>query len=118
MKRRWRPEAFSAVRTPAEQFEGAEEGGITVGEPSTREDDLNRQILDVIIAEGKVDPSRITPDATLESLEVESMDVVLILMAIEEKFGVYVPIDGQIAEAGNLNRFVEIVADHVRKAHE
>jgi acyl carrier protein len=88
-----------------------------VGEPSTREDDLNRQILDVIIAEGKVDPSRITPDATLESLEVESMDVVLILMAIEEKFDVYVPIDGQIAEAENLNRFVEIVADQVRKAH-
>ena len=88
-----------------------------MGEPST-DDDLKRQILDVILAEGKVDPSRVTPDATLESLAVESMDVVLILMAIEEKFGVYVPIDGKVAEAGDLNRFIEIVADHVRKAHE
>lgn len=88
-----------------------------MGEPST-DGDLERQILDVILAEGKVDPSRVTPDATLESLAVESMDVVLILMAIEEKFGVYVPIDGKVAEAGDLNRFIEIVADHVRKAHE
>lgn len=89
-----------------------------MGEPGTSEDDLERKILDVIIAEGKVDPARITPDATLESLAVESMDVVLILMAVEEKFGVYVPVDGRIAEAGNLNGFIEIVADHVRKAHE
>lgn len=89
-----------------------------MGEPSTSEDELERQILDVIITEGKVDPARITPNATLESLAVESMDVVLILMAIEEKFGVYVPIDGRIAEAGNLNRFVEIVAEHIRNAHE
>lgn len=89
-----------------------------MGEASTSEDDLERQILDVIVAEGKVEPARITPDATLESLAVESMDVVMILMAIEEKFGVYVPVDGQIAEAKNLNRFIEIVADHVRKTHE
>ncbi len=87
-----------------------------MGEPSLN-DDLERQILDVIIAEGKVDASRVTPDATLESLAIESMDVVLILMAIEEKFGVYVPIDGRVAEAGNLNRFIDIVADHIRKPH-
>ena len=33
------------------------------------------------------------------------MDIVMILMAIEEKFGVYVPIDGQIAEAKDLTSF-------------
>lgn len=80
-------------------------------------EDLERQILDVIVAEGMIDPSRITPDATLESLAVGSMDVVMILMAIEEKFSVYVPIDGQIAEAKDLSGFVSSLADHIIANH-
>ncbi|HZT89444.1 MAG TPA: acyl carrier protein [Stellaceae bacterium] len=75
--------------------------------------DLAEQILDVIASEGKVERSRITPEATLQSLEVESMDVVMILMVIEEKFGVYVPIDGAIAESSNVASFVNAVADRI-----
>lgn len=82
-----------------------------------RKEDLERQILDLIVSEGKIDPSRITPGATLESLEVQSMDIVMILMAIEEKFGVYVPIDGQIADAKDLTSFVRGVADHILDSH-
>jgi acyl carrier protein len=78
---------------------------------------IERQVLDLIISEGSIDPSRITPDATLESLEVQSMDTVMILMAIEEKFGVYVPVDGQIAESKDLNSFVRSVTDHIVGAH-
>ncbi len=79
-------------------------------------EELTERILDIIIAESKVDRSRITPDATLESLEVQSIDIVMILMAIEEKFGVYIPIDGAIAESKNLNSFVQSVADHIAGA--
>ena len=68
---------------------------------------LADQILEVIISEGKIDPAKTTPDATLESLEIQSIDVVMILMAIEEKFGVYVPIDGGIADARDLSGFVQ-----------
>jgi len=75
--------------------------------------ELAEQILDVIASEGMVERSRITPDATLQSLEVQSMDVVMILMVIEEKFGVYVPIDGAIAESNNVASFVNAVADRI-----
>jgi acyl carrier protein len=75
--------------------------------------ELTEQILDVIASEGMVDRGRITPDATLQSLEVQSMDVVMILMVIEEKFGVYVPIDGAIAESDNVGSFVNAVADRI-----
>jgi acyl carrier protein len=74
---------------------------------------LAEQILDVIASEGMVDRGRVTPDATLQSLEVQSMDVVMILMVIEEKFGVYVPIDGAIAESDNVASFVDAVADRI-----
>ena len=82
-----------------------------------RRADVERQILDLIISEGKIDPTRITPDATIKSLDVESMDIVMILMAIEEKFDVYVPVDGQIAEAKDLTGFVRSIADHVLADH-
>ncbi len=88
-----------------------------LNQTDSRRQDVERQILELIINEGKIDPSRITPDATLESLEVQSMDTVMILMAIEEKFGVYVPIDGQIAEARDLNTFIRSVSDHILGAH-
>ncbi len=71
------------------------------------------QILEVIVSEGKIDRARATPDATLESLEIQSIDIVMILMAIEEKFGVYVPIDGSIAEAKDLNGFVQQIESRI-----
>jgi len=74
---------------------------------------LAEQILDVIVSEGKIDRTKVTPEATLESLEVQSMDVVMILMAIEQKFGVYIPIDGGIAEAADVTNFVENVAERI-----
>ena len=74
---------------------------------------LIEQILDVIINEGKIDRSSITPDATLQMLEIQSIDVVMILMTIEEKFGVYIPIDGAIADAKDLAGFVDSVADRI-----
>jgi acyl carrier protein len=80
-------------------------------------DELERQILDIIVEQAVIDPARITPDSTIESLAVESMDIVMILMAIEEKWGVYVPVDGGIAEAKDLSGFVRGVADHILNAH-
>lgn len=71
------------------------------------------QILEVIVSEGKIDPAKAAADATLESLEVQSIDIVMILMAIEEKFGVYVPIDGSIAEAKNLGGFVQQIESRI-----
>ncbi len=71
------------------------------------------QILEVIVSEGKIDPAKATADATLESLEVQSIDIVMILMAVEEKFGVYVPIDGSIAETKDLGGFIQQIESRI-----
>jgi acyl carrier protein len=76
-------------------------------------DQLTEQILDLIAAEGMIDRANITPDATLDSLAVASVDVVMILMAIEEKFDVYVPIDGRIADSTDVQSFVNSLADRI-----
>jgi len=74
---------------------------------------IEKQIVDVIVTDGMLDRSLVTSDATLESLGVQSVDVMMILMSIEEKFGVYLPIDGKIAESKNLSEFVESLADRI-----
>ena len=75
--------------------------------------ELTQQIIDIIATEGQIDPAKLTPDATFESLEVQSVDIVMILMALEEKFGVYIPVDGQLSEAKNLQGFVDSLTDRI-----
>ena len=64
------------------------------------------RIIDIIAEEGGVDRERITPDATLATIGLESMDVVLILMGIEEKLDTYLPMDAELASASNLAEFI------------
>jgi acyl carrier protein len=78
-------------------------------------DQVAEQIVEIIVQEGKVDRAQITPDATIESLKLKSIDLVMILMALEQKFGVYIPIDGDLADAKNLNGFVSLLASRIIK---
>ena len=74
---------------------------------------LAQQIIGIIATEGQIDPAKLTPEATFESLEVQSVDIVMILMALEEKFGVYIPVDGQLSEAKDLQGFVDSLTDRI-----
>ena len=58
--------------------------------------ELIEQIKEVIATEGMIDISKITPEATIESLDLKSVDIVMILTALEEKFNVYIPMDGSL----------------------
>jgi acyl carrier protein len=79
----------------------------------TDKDAIVEQILDVIAKEGMVDRARITLDSTLEDLQLKSMDIVVILTGLEEKFSVYIPIDGPLAEAKNVREFVDHVMEQL-----
>lgn len=79
---------------------------------------LIEEIVEVIAAEGMIDRSKITPDATIESLDLKSVDIVMILTALEEKFNVYIPMDGSLQEAKDVKSLIEAIADHIRKERE
>ena len=74
---------------------------------------LAEQVLEMIVAERKLDRADISREATLQSLDVQSIDVVMVLMAVEDRFGVYVPIDGLVADAPNLGSFVDGIAERI-----
>jgi len=45
-------------------------------------------ILDIIAEEALVDRDKLTPDATLEQLGIASLDVISIVFALEDRFGI------------------------------
>jgi acyl carrier protein len=75
--------------------------------------EIEQQLVDLFVSDGMVDRSAIKPDATLESLGIQSVDIMMVLMSIEEKFGVYVPIDEKLSEAKNLEGFISHVVDRI-----
>ncbi|MGH6847236.1 MAG: acyl carrier protein [Methylocella sp.] len=77
--------------------------------------ELANQIIDVIVKEGMVDREKATLDATIESLDLKSIDIVMILTAIEEKFDVYIPMDGPFHEAQNIGDLVDAIAAYIGK---
>jgi acyl carrier protein len=64
------------------------------------------RIIAVIVAEGKVDPALIRPDATLDTLGLASMDVVMILMGLEDVLDAYIPMSTDLSKARNLAELV------------
>ena len=72
-------------------------------------------IVEVICKEGMVERERVTPDATIESLDLKSIDIVMILTAIEEKFDVYIPMDGSFQEAKTVQDLIDALTAHIQK---
>ncbi len=77
--------------------------------------ELVEQITEVIISEGMVDREKVTMDATIESLDLKSIDIVMILTAIEEKFDVYIPMDGPFHEAKDVKSLIDAIAAYIIK---
>ncbi len=59
---------------------------------------LEDELLDLVAEEAMVDRAVLARDAKLEDLDIASADFVMILMAIEEKYGVYISIDNELAD--------------------
>ncbi len=78
--------------------------------------DLVNQVIDVIASEGMVDREKVTMDATIESLDLKSIDIVMILTAIEEKFNVYIPMDGPFHDAKDVRGLIDAIAAHISQA--
>ena len=79
------------------------------------EDALHERIVDIIAREGGVERGMVIPDATLKSLGIKSMDVVMILVGIEEEFQIYIPADESLSHISDVKG---LVADIQRRLVE
>lgn len=70
-------------------------------------DGVLEKIIEVIAVEGAVERSLITPTATLQTVGIASMDVVMILMGLEDVLDAYIPMNTDLSSARNLAELVE-----------
>lgn len=75
---------------------------------------LDDQLLDLVAAESLVDRARLTRQATLADIGLDSVDLISIVFAVEEKFGVEVP-DNAFAETTDLGGFLDILENLIEE---
>ena len=54
-----------------------------------------------------IDPSTITPETTFEDLELDSLDIVELIMTIEEEFGVAIEMSEDIKSIADVVSIIE-----------
>jgi acyl carrier protein len=82
--------------------------------PALPEEGMLDKIIAIIVEEGKVDAAAVTPEATLETLGLISIDVISILMGIEEEFDVYLPMTEDLASARNLAELIDVMVSQMQ----
>lgn len=65
-------------------------------------------ILNLISEEVPIDRDKLDPSATLESLDIASLDMISVMFALEDKYNVVVEQD-DVKDAKTLDDFVKIV---------
>jgi len=65
-------------------------------------------VLTIISEEVPIDRARLDPTATLESLDIASLDMISVMFALEDKFGVVIEQD-DVKDAKTLQDFVDVV---------
>ena len=53
--------------------------------------DAGEKVMEIIVREQHLDPSKVTMDSTFEELGIDSLDGVNILFALEEEFKIDIP---------------------------
>jgi acyl carrier protein len=72
--------------------------------------EIESRLKTLLVSELGLDEEKITPDAKFETdLEVDSLGVVELLMAIEDEFGVTIP-DEEAEGIGTVGQAVDVVA--------
>ena len=67
---------------------------------------LDDELLDLVAEEALIDRSKLVRDATLEDVGLDSVDVVSVVFAIEEKYGAEIAEDA-FKDTVNLGDFVD-----------
>ena len=77
--------------------------------PHADSSDIREKILDIIAREGMIERASIKPESTLDDLGVQSIDVVIILNAIEDELKIYVPIDQTLNDVKTADDLVSAI---------
>ena len=87
-------------------------------EPATELSQIKTKILEIVAKEGAIDAELLKPDAKLADIEFVSADMIMVLMALEDEFDVYIPVDDSLSEAETVDDLIGSLAAHVQSQKE
>ncbi len=71
-------------------------------------------IVAIIVKETGIPAESLQPDVGLATLQIESIDMVSVIFAVEDRYGISIT-NEEAAEAETLQQFVDLVAAKVAK---
>ena len=73
---------------------------------------IDQRVKDIIVEQLGVKPDQVTPEAKfVEDLGADSLDIVELIMALEEEFGIEVP-DEQAEKLLNVGDVIKYIEEH------
>jgi acyl carrier protein len=76
---------------------------------------LRETLKQLISKEALVEQSKLVPEATLESLNIDSLDMSMLLMAIEEKFDIYLSVDSDLEQVVTFKDLVDLLQTKIQQ---
>lgn len=77
--------------------------------------DISQNLLELVAREGMVDISEIKPESRLEDLDIQSADFVMILMALEEEYGVYISVDNELSDVETVQDLLTLAQSKIEE---
>ena len=79
---------------------------------------LSQELLALVAREGMVEPENLKMEAKLADLDIVSADFIMILMAIEEEYGAYIPVDNELAELETVGDLLAVASKKILEHQE
>ncbi len=77
--------------------------------------DVESKIREIIAKEAQIDASKLTLEAKLADLEIESIDLVSVIYNIEEEYDIYIPQDDEDFKLETFRDVVDGVTELIAK---
>lgn len=74
---------------------------------------LEAELLDIVAEEAMVERAVLQPEAALNDLDIASADFVMVLMAIEEKYGVYISVDQELTDLKTVKDLLTLASEKI-----
>ena len=70
---------------------------------------LEADLIDLTSKEALVDADKLKPDATFEEIGLDSVDLVSVVFAVEDKYGISIG-EGDLERSSTLGEMVQLIA--------
>jgi acyl carrier protein len=84
----------------------------------TQDSEIRQELMKIVIEEGMIGAREVAADDKLSDLNIASADFMMILMSIEDKFGVYVTVDEKLTSAETVGQLLDVIVERIHASRK